>query len=90
MSVEKAIREKQAFRDRLREFLSIASMMTTDEIEIALGRLVDLLSKVKDEQEKLNLQVKGVALKVYFDLRVAGELRQGRKTAKRPRPREDC
>jgi len=76
MSVEKAIREKHAFRDRLLKFLSTAEIMTNDEIEIALGRLADVLHDTKNEDEQLNLRLKLAGLKVYFDLRMVGEVVQ--------------
>lgn len=79
MSVEKAVREKHAFRGRLLEFLSIASLLTNDEIEIALGRLVDMLEAAEDEHQKLDIRVKGTALKLYFDLRQAGVVEQDAK-----------
>lgn len=72
MSVEKAIREKHAFRERLKDFLSIAVVMTKDEIEIGLGRLVDLLNEAEDETEKRNTEIKGAVLNWYFDLRESG------------------
>ncbi len=76
MSVENAIRERHAFRDRLREFLDIPMAMTDDEIELGLGRLVDLLGQTDDRDEQLNLRLKGNALKIYFDLRGVGEASQ--------------
>ena len=78
MSVEKAVREKHAFRDRLREFLEIAAIMTNDEIEIAMGRLVDLINNLNDEDAILNCRYKGTALKCYFDLRLAGGAKHNR------------
>ena len=76
MSVERAVREKQAYRNRLREFLSIAAVMTTDEVEIALGRLADLLGTADGEHAELEIRAKGTALKVYFDLRQSAILTQ--------------
>lgn len=78
MGVEQAIRDKHAFRERLQAFLSIAVTMSNDEIEIALGRLVDMLAASEDENAKLDIKVKGAALKLYFDLRLAGEVRQNK------------
>ena len=76
MSIENLVREKHAFRERLKEFLSIAGAMTTDELEIALGRLADMLSTAQNCAQEDNIRVKGATLKVYFDLRVAGEKTQ--------------
>lgn len=78
MSIEKLVREKHAFRERLKEFLAIAGAMTTDELEIALGRLADMLSTAQDNNFRENICVKGVSLKVYFDLRVSGEKSQSK------------
>ena len=69
MSVEKAIREKQAFRDRVEEFLTIPTAMTNDEIEIALARLADMLGSAVNQHQHTNIQLKGTVLKYYFDLR---------------------
>ncbi len=78
MSIEKMVRDKHAFRERLKEFLAIAGAMTTDELEIALGRLADMLSTAQNDSQEENIRLKGSALKVYFDLRVAGEKTQSK------------
>lgn len=79
MNVEQAIREKHAFRNRLQKFLAIAVIMTNDEIEIALGRLVDMLGASQDQGAKLDIAVKGTVLKAFFDLRQAGAVAQNTK-----------
>ncbi len=73
-SVEQAVRQQQAFEERLREFLSIASSMTTQELEIALARLADLLQTTKPQLE--SIRTKGAILNVYYQLRAAGLKRQ--------------
>ena len=73
-SVEQAVREKQAFDERLREFLSIASSMTNQELEIALARLADSLQRTKDHPE--SIRIKGTILNIYYQLRVAGLKKQ--------------
>lgn len=73
-SVEQAVRQQQAFEERLREFLSIASSMTTQELEIALARLADLLQTTKPQLE--SIRTKGGILNVYYQLRAAGLKRQ--------------
>ena len=76
MSIEQLVREKHAFRERLKEFLALAGAMTNDELEIALGRLADMLTMSQDGHEKEDARTKGAALKYYFDLRIAGEKSQ--------------
>ena len=76
MGIEDLIREKHSFRERLKEFLSIACTMTTDELEIALGRLADMLNLSTADAEKSNIRIKGATLKQYFDLRTSGEKSQ--------------
>lgn len=69
-SVEEAVREEQAFEKRLREFLSIASGMTNQELEIALARLADLFQTTKDQPD--SIRIKGTILNIYYQLRAAG------------------
>ena len=74
LSVEQAVREQQAFEDRLREFLSIASSMTNQELEIALARLADMIQTTKGQPEPI--RAKGTILNIYYQLRAAGLKRQ--------------
>lgn len=83
MSVERSIREKHALRDRLRAFLLIAAVMTDDEVELGLGRLADLLNAAENDREALDIRLRGAALKIYFDLRKAGEASQDSKGRKK-------
>ena len=73
-SVEQAVREQQAFEERLREFLSIASSMTNQELEIALARLADSLESSKAHPE--SIRIKGTILNIYYQLRAAGLKKQ--------------
>jgi len=74
MSVEEAIRERHAFEDRLRRFLELVSWMDDRELEIALGRLADMLDS--DPNRQLQIRVRGEVLKTYFDLRRSGAKKQ--------------
>ena len=77
MSVERAIRERQAFEARIREFLTLAAALTTDEVEIALGRLADELGELSEPKDQERVMVKGQILRIYFDLRRTGRSAQG-------------
>lgn len=50
--------------------------MTDQELEITMGRLADMLLDSDNENEKFHISVKGVVLKLYFDMRCAGIKRQ--------------
>lgn len=73
-SVEQAVRQQQAFEERLREFLSMASSMTNQELEIALAKLADLLQTTKAQPE--SIRTKGAILNTYYQLRAAGLKKQ--------------
>ena len=73
-SVEQAVRQQQAFKERLREFLSMASSMTNQELEIALAKLADLLQTTKAQPE--SIRTKGAILNTYYQLRAAGLKKQ--------------
>jgi hypothetical protein len=75
MSFEQMIIQRQAFRHDLREYLSFISAMSTDEIELALGRLADMLLASMDAQ-KMEIAIKGTVLKIYFDMRRSGKKSQ--------------
>lgn len=68
MSIEQVVRERHAFEDRMRNFLTIASVMTDREIELALSRLADMLTHMGGAP---HVKIRGQALKQYFDLRRA-------------------
>jgi len=72
-SIERAVREKQVFERKVREFLSIASSMTNQELEIALARLADRLQATQGDEE---FRSKGAILNIYYQLRVAGLKKQ--------------
>ena len=74
MNMEDAVRERHAFEDRVKRFLDLASLMTDRELEIALGRLVDLL-KTRSKQRQ-HVQVRGEILNSYYDLRRRGVKKQ--------------
>lgn len=76
MSYEQAVRTKHQFQANLKEFFRYASAMTIEEIELALGRIADRLSTSTAEQDSFHYQVKGVALKIYFDLRQVSQKSQ--------------
>jgi len=71
MSYEEAVRAKHAFQNSLKEFFRYASAMTTEEVELAMGRIADRLSTANSEEARFHYQVKGTALKMYFDFRQA-------------------
>ena len=77
MSVERAIRERQAFEARIKEFLALAAALTTDEVEIALGGLADILGELSEVKDQERVMVKGHILRIYFDLRRTGRRAQG-------------
>jgi hypothetical protein len=74
MDTEQAIRERHRFQDRVTEFLKLASRMTERELELALGRLLDMLEA--DPSQSLQVQIKGDVLRQYYDLRRQGERKQ--------------
>jgi len=73
-SVAQAVRQQQVFEERLREFLSMASSMTNQELEIALARLADLLQTTETQPE--SIRTKGTILNIYYQLRAAGLKKQ--------------
>ena len=70
MSYEQAVRERHAFEDRLGNFLSLASILTSRELEVALSRLADMLTNMGDQP---HVRFRGEVLKHYLDLRKAGQ-----------------
>lgn len=73
MSYEQAIRERHAFEDRLRNFLTLASVMTARELEIALSRLADMLVHMGDIPQ---VRLRGEVLRHYMELRANGVRRE--------------
>ena len=69
MSIEQQVRDKHTLEENTRKFLALAASMSSEELEIALGRLADQLIDECDEAEKLHITLKGALLKGYFDLR---------------------
>lgn len=78
MSIEQAVKARHEFEDRVREFLQLASLLTDRELELALGRLLDMISGRNTEQ--FHVQLRGEILKHYYDLRKQGLRRQRRFT----------
>jgi hypothetical protein len=79
MDIEQVVKARHDFEDRLKVFLKLASLLTDRELEIALGRLADMLASRHSEQ--LHIQLKGQVLKSYYDLRKQG-VRKQRKMAR--------
>jgi len=70
MSIEQAVRERHAFEDRMRNFLTLASVMTNREIELALSRLADMFTHMGGAP---HVHIRGQVLKQYFNLRLANQ-----------------
>jgi hypothetical protein len=75
MTLEETIREKQRFKKSVIEFLSIATALTNQELEIALARIADWMNTMSDEQSRIQWRFRGQLLKSYYDLRLAGKKR---------------
>lgn len=76
MKVEELVRQKHAAEQALKEYLRFVSTMSCEEIELAMGRLADMLSEPYDADSLALIFLKGSILKVYLDLRVSGEKKQ--------------
>lgn len=77
MNMEGAVRERHAFDDRVKQFLDLASMMTERELEIAIGKLVDVLNTQPQQQH--HIQIRGEILNSYYSLRRRGIKKQRNK-----------
>lgn len=51
-------------------FLSMASALTNEELELALARIEDRLNAASEERERMGWRFRGRLLKSYFDLRL--------------------
>lgn len=72
MSIEKAVRERHEFEDRMRRFISLASVMTNREIELSLSRIADMSHHMEGD---LQVIFRGQLLNAYYRLRVSGARR---------------
>jgi len=79
MSIECSIRERHAFEARIKKFLTLAATLTTDEVEVTLGRLADMLGELFLPRGREHVMIKGHILKIYFDLRRTGRKVQGKR-----------
>ncbi|MCX5869313.1 MAG: hypothetical protein NTY00_01505 [Deltaproteobacteria bacterium] len=70
-SVEQAIRAQHEFGKRLKEFLKLASSMSDKELEIALARLADMVTREKPDAEPA-VRFKGMVLNLYYRMRLSG------------------
>jgi hypothetical protein len=71
INIEHAIREYHTFEDKMKKFLDLASVMTERELELALGRLADIL--VTQGDNNIHVRARGEILKIYYDLRKKGQ-----------------
>jgi hypothetical protein len=70
------VRQKHAAEQTLKEYLLFLSTMSNEEIEIAMGRLADILSDSSDVEVVSFMSLKGRVLKIYLDLRLSGLKKQ--------------
>lgn len=75
MTLEETIRQKQRFRKSVAEFLSIATALTDQELELALARIADWMNATSDEQAQIHWRFRGQLLKPYYDMRLARKKR---------------
>ena len=75
VTLEETIRQKQRFRKSVTEFISIATALTDQELELALARIADQMSAKSDEQARIHWRFRGQLLKSYYDMRLAGKKR---------------
>ena len=81
MSLEQIIRERQKKRQKLTEYLSFASLMPMDYLELGLARIADLMNAETSEAEISHCKLKGSLLKAYYDMRCSGAIQQASMTS---------
>ena len=72
MSQEVVAQARHAFQDRLRTFLRLLSVMTDRELELAHGRLADVLERTKSPEA----QVRNDVMSRYVNFRKSGERKE--------------
>lgn len=80
MSIEQFVRYKQQLRKVTKDFLGLANVLDSDNLEIAAARVADKLADKSDGNAELTYKL--YLLAALLELRKNGEVKQGNSKAK--------
>lgn len=86
MGYEDEVRARHAFEQAIRDFLSLLSAMTREEMELSIGRIADNLNSEASAVCETQSLLKGKVLRIYLDLRHERVLKQNKLRRLRMRP----
>ncbi|MET4695214.1 hypothetical protein [Endozoicomonas lisbonensis] len=78
MGYEDRVRKRHKFEASVREFLTYVVVMSLQEIELSIGRILDRSEESNSDEEHNNLVIKSLILQKYLELRKIGALKQKR------------
>jgi hypothetical protein len=78
MSYVNAVKEKHRFEQSMRELFQYLSVMSIEELELAMAHIADDILVQQQAMARLNGLTKGAALRTYLSLRTSGQLAQKR------------
>ena len=78
MNYEKAIQEKHAFEDSLKEVLRLLSIMDRRELELAAAKLADGLNSEDELIDQKSAVLTAKIIQLILDLKARGELSKGK------------
>lgn len=80
MSIEQFVRYKQQLRKVTEDFLGLANVLDSDNLEIAAARVADRVAEKSGDHAELTYKL--YLLAALLDLRKSGELKRGNSKAK--------